>query len=45
MSKVKQRKWSKDDRRAFAETRLRAQTIPNKRRKASAEACRKNKGR
>ena len=45
MSKQKQRKWSEADRQAFTEARLRAQTIPNKRRKAAAQACRKNKGR
>lgn len=36
------RGWSAEDRQAFADgNRLRAQTVPNKRRKASREACRK----
>ena len=34
-------KWSDEDRKAFqAGVRLRAQTIPNKRREASRRACR-----
>jgi len=37
-------KWSAEDKRAFADgNRLRAQTVPNKRRKASREACRKGR--
>jgi len=34
--------WSAEDRQAFADgNRLRAQTIPNKRREQSRKACRK----
>lgn len=34
-------RWSAEDRRAFAEQRLRAKKQPNKKRVASREACRR----
>ena len=37
-------KWSDEDRRAFADHNiLRAQTIPNKKRKRNREECRRKK--
>lgn len=44
MAKIKQRKWTDEERKAFAETKLRAQRVPNKKRMAAREACRR-KGR
>lgn len=43
MSKIsgKQKRWSDEDRFAFATSRLRAQTMPNKRAKSSKNACRR----
>lgn len=39
-----QRAWSADDRQAFADgNRLRASTIPNKRREERRKACRKGR--
>ena len=41
-TKSKPMKWSADDRQAFADRNiLRAQTIPNKKRLANKNACRK----
>jgi hypothetical protein len=41
MAKIKQKKWNSEERRAFAESKLRAQCIPNKKRVKSREACRR----
>lgn len=41
-SKAKQ-KWDKDDKFAFTHSRLRAQTIPDKKKQQAREACRKKK--
>lgn len=38
-------KWSAEDKFRFTHERLRASTIPNKKRKASREACRKRNDR
>lgn len=39
---MEKHKWSADDRRAFADRNiLKAQTIPNKKRKRNREACRR----
>jgi len=41
--KIKQKPWSDEERRAFAENKLRAQRIPNKKRLAARQACRKGR--
>jgi hypothetical protein len=38
---VKGRKWTDEERRLFQEQRLRAQTVPDRRKKDAREACRK----
>jgi hypothetical protein len=43
MAKIKQRPWTTEERKAFAENKLRAQSIPNKKRKAAREACRRGR--
>jgi hypothetical protein len=41
---MKQKAWTQEDKEHFATNRLRASTIPDKKKKASKEACRKQKG-
>jgi len=43
--KPRKTKWSEDDKFRFTNERLRATTIPNKKRKANREACRKRTNR
>ena len=38
---TKQKKWGEDDKFAFTHSRLRAQTIPDKKKQQAREACRK----
>jgi hypothetical protein len=37
----KQKKWNEEDKWAFAHSRLRAQTIPDKRKEKAKSLCRK----
>jgi len=38
--KLKQRAWNADDKWAFTHSRLRAQTLPDKKKKQSRKTCR-----
>lgn len=39
--RIKQKPWTTEERQAFTTSKLRAQRIPNKKRVAAREACRR----